>query len=146
MITVKIDRNEIEDDPGETDLLGTLLGVIRWNAAPAGYCEDCNRFARQRAIVQPYVNAPPQRLVRLHLVAPNTRAESAMIDTYLRSLMDAQLAGGIPRPWPSRRCCERCATWLCDLHLQRAGALQVLDGVHPGAVGTLRLYRALLRV
>jgi hypothetical protein len=99
----------------DSELLGVLVGVLRWGVGGTGYCADCNTFARRRAIMQPFVELPPDRLVRLHVIAPNTRAESAGVDDYLRAYMNDQLAG-VMRVWPARRLCQTCAKQLCDQH------------------------------
>jgi hypothetical protein len=90
-----------------------LASVIRWHAAPAGYCEDCGRRVRSRSILQPYGDSIPDKYLRFStLSGGHTRAESAMVDNFFRAQMERQLTGRFHLQ-PRKYLCQACAIRIC---------------------------------
>jgi hypothetical protein len=116
--TGRIRKNMMQNDT----MLGVLLGVIRWNSAPPGECADCGRHAKRRAALYVLIDSPSAQTLRLHLIAPGTRAESAAVDDYLRSQMQRQLDGRATL-WPVQRICHDCARRRCEHFLERVGSI-----------------------
>lgn len=119
--------------------LAIILAVLRWHAdgqTRAGLCADCGggiASGAPRITVHGYVSRPPEQLVRLSLVAPGTHAESAQVDTWLRSVMRLQQRSRRQSPIVSRSVCWSCAVGMLTSYLGNAtGALtSVLAALAP---------------
>lgn len=108
--------------------LAVVVATIRWNGASAsGLCADCGCFVAQddlpRALVHVHAGPVPQQLVRLSMVAPGTRAESASVDEWMRGVMQRQQRGRRQAIVMSRAICFECAVEMLNDYLQTNGGL-----------------------
>jgi hypothetical protein len=103
--------------PRNGELLLVVLSVVRWGVGGPGRCADCHQTVDERHSLEPKIRPPSERVRRLSLIAPGTRAESAHIDEWAWEQMQIQLGyrparssshGGKQKPLTSHKLCFDC--------------------------------------
>lgn len=115
-----------QPDTAAQQPLVVVVATIRWNGARAsGLCADCGRYvapgALPRALVHVHTGPIPGQLARLSMVAPNTHAESAHVDEWMRSTMERQQRMYRRGMVVSRAICFSCAVRLMNGYLNTDG-------------------------
>ena len=106
--------------------LAVVVATIRWNGSrSSGLCADCGRYvapgALPRALVHVHAGPIPGQLARLSMMAPNTRAESAHVDDWMRATMERQQRMHRRGMVVSRAICFLCAVRLMNGYLNTDG-------------------------